>query len=202
MDDVVRYMERAYALAIDAGRKDLQTIAAQVLAQTHIVRLELDEAELLLTRALELAGESGSVRARAARRSRTAGSSRSRASSMPPRRCYEEVRADGGRARRRAAVAVALCAGSVGRRRRGDYKRAEKLLSRGASHHRRPGATAACCPTSRPSLADDARRRSGKVDEAERLALEVQASAAARRSAPRRSPSTACTGGRACCPGS
>ena len=64
MEEVVLYMERAYALAMDAGRKDLQTIAAQVLAQTHIVRLELDEAELLLTRALELAGESGSVRAR------------------------------------------------------------------------------------------------------------------------------------------
>ena len=63
-EEVVRYMERAYALAMDAGRKDLQTIAAQVLAQTHIVSLELDEAELLLTRALELAGESGSVRAR------------------------------------------------------------------------------------------------------------------------------------------
>src|SRR6185503_13506339 len=48
MNEVVLFMERAYALAMDAGRKDLQTIAA----------------ELLLMRALELAGESGSVRAR------------------------------------------------------------------------------------------------------------------------------------------
>ena len=62
--DAVRFMERAYVIALDAGRKDLQTIAAQSLAQAHIIRLELDEAELLLTRALELAGESGSVRAR------------------------------------------------------------------------------------------------------------------------------------------
>ena len=62
--DYVRFMERAYVIALDAGRKDLQTIAAQSLALAHIVRLELDEAELLLTRALELAGESGSVRAR------------------------------------------------------------------------------------------------------------------------------------------
>ena len=38
MQDGRRYMERAYALALDAGRKDLQTIAAQALAQTHIVR--------------------------------------------------------------------------------------------------------------------------------------------------------------------
>ncbi len=63
-EDYVRYMERAYVKALDAGRKDLQTIAAQALASMHIIRLELDEAELLLTRALELAGESGSVRAR------------------------------------------------------------------------------------------------------------------------------------------
>src|SRR5207302_1091027 len=51
-------------IAVDADRKDLQTIAAQALAQSHIIRLELDEAERLLTRALELSGESGSVRAR------------------------------------------------------------------------------------------------------------------------------------------
>ena len=60
-DDYVRYMERAYAVALDARRKDLQTIAAQALAQARMVGLELDEAELLITRALELAGESGSV---------------------------------------------------------------------------------------------------------------------------------------------
>ena len=61
----MRYIERAYVIALDAARKDLQTIAAQALAQrASSSRLELDEAELLLTRALELAGESGSVRAR------------------------------------------------------------------------------------------------------------------------------------------
>src|SRR3970282_2045140 len=64
MTDAVRYMEKAYTIALDAGRKDLQTIAAQALDQTHIVRIELDGVAVLLTRALELAGESGSVRAR------------------------------------------------------------------------------------------------------------------------------------------
>ena len=53
-----------FALLSTPDRKDLQTIAAQALRATHMVALELDEAELLLTRALELAGESGSVRAR------------------------------------------------------------------------------------------------------------------------------------------
>jgi hypothetical protein len=75
VDEMIRYMEKAYAIAVDADRKDLQTLAAQALAQTHIVRFELDDAERLLTRALELSGESGSMRARQAPRSRTRGSS-------------------------------------------------------------------------------------------------------------------------------
>jgi class 3 adenylate cyclase/tetratricopeptide (TPR) repeat protein len=62
--EYVRFTEQAYVVALDAGRKDLQTIAAQSLGGARIVGLELDEAELLVTRALELAGESGSVRAR------------------------------------------------------------------------------------------------------------------------------------------
>ena len=74
MEDTVRYMERAYVIALDAGRKDLQTIAAQALAQTHIIRLELDEAELLLTRALELAGRVEACMRASARPSRSAGS--------------------------------------------------------------------------------------------------------------------------------
>ena len=40
------------------------SVMEEKLAQAHMVALELDEAELLITRALELAGESGSVRAR------------------------------------------------------------------------------------------------------------------------------------------
>ena len=74
LDDFVRYMEQAYAIALDAKRKDLQTIAAQSLAQTHIVRLELDEAELLLTRALELAGRAAACARASVPPSRTAGS--------------------------------------------------------------------------------------------------------------------------------
>ena len=71
--DTVRYMERAYGIALDAGRKTA-TVAAQALAQIHIIGLELDEAELLLTRALELAGQSGKCPCAWARRSRTGGS--------------------------------------------------------------------------------------------------------------------------------
>jgi class 3 adenylate cyclase/tetratricopeptide (TPR) repeat protein len=59
---VIRHLEQAFTVALAAGRKDLQTIAAQGLAQTHILRLELDQAEPLLVKALALAEESGSVR--------------------------------------------------------------------------------------------------------------------------------------------
>ena len=64
MSEAVPYMEQAFAVALAAGRKDLQTIASQALAQAHIVRLEFDKAERLIHKAVELADESGSPRAR------------------------------------------------------------------------------------------------------------------------------------------
>ena len=64
LPEVVRYYEEAFSVGLAAGRKDMQTIAAQALAQAHIARLELDRAEPLLTKAHALAEESGSVRAK------------------------------------------------------------------------------------------------------------------------------------------
>ena len=170
-----RYMERAYVIAIDAGRKDLQTIAAQVLAQTHIVRLELDEAELLLTRALELAGESGSVRARVecdARR--TAGSSTVKGELDAARDDVRGGAADGGRARHRARRSRPRSL-KLGWRRACEAATTSAPRSssarRCASRRRRGDRGLAARP---PGVArDDARRRSGKIDEAERLALEA-----------------------------
>ena len=173
MDEVVRYMERAYALAMDAGRKDLQTIAAQVLAQTHIVRLELDEAELLLTRALELAGESGSVRARVGATLSYGWFLAVKGELDAAETVFEEVRADGDRARRRARRSRRRSCGSV--RSRGDRRRlptSREALPRGAPHHVDPRRPWLCCRTCRRR----SRRCSpllGKVDEAERLALEA-----------------------------
>jgi tetratricopeptide (TPR) repeat protein len=66
VDGMLRYLEQALTVATVAGRKDLETLAAQALAGTYITDLELDRAEPLIERALELAAESGSVRARAA----------------------------------------------------------------------------------------------------------------------------------------
>jgi predicted ATPase len=64
MAEAVPYIEQAFAVALGAGRKDLQTIASQALAQAHIVRLEFDKAERLIHKALELSEDSGSQRAR------------------------------------------------------------------------------------------------------------------------------------------
>jgi tetratricopeptide (TPR) repeat protein len=64
MSEAVPYIEQQFAVALAAGRKDLQTIASQALAQAHIVRLELGKAERLIHKAVELAEESGSPRAR------------------------------------------------------------------------------------------------------------------------------------------
>ena len=64
MTDAVPYFEQAFAVALAGGRRDLQTIASQALAQAHIYRLEFDKAERLIHKSLELADGSGSPRAR------------------------------------------------------------------------------------------------------------------------------------------
>lgn len=173
MDDVVLYMERAYALAIDAGRKDLQTIAAQVLAQTHIVRLELDEAELLLTRALELAGESGSVRARVGATLSYGWFLAVKGELDAAETVYEEVRQTATELGVEPSVAAALSRlGDIAWRRR-DFKRAETLYREALRITSNRG-DRGILPDLQASLAETLAAL-GKIDEAERLALEVQA---------------------------
>ena len=173
MDDVVLYMERAYALAIDADRKDLQTIVAQVLAQTHIVRLELDEAELLLTRALELAGESGSVRARVGATLSYGWFLAVKGELDAAETVYQEVRQTATELGVEPFVAAALSRlGEIAFRRR-DFKRAEKLY-REAVRITSTRGDRGILPDQQASLAETLAAL-GKIDEAERLALEVQA---------------------------
>jgi class 3 adenylate cyclase len=173
MDDFVRYMERAYAIGIDAQRKDLQTIAAQALAQTHIVRLELDEAELLLMRALELAGESGSVRARIGATVAYAWFLGIKGELDAAETLLEEVRTTSGELGVEPAVVSALMKLGWIAARRGDDKRAEKLL-REALRMTVARGDRGLLPDIQAPLAEilaDA----GKVDEAERLAIESEA---------------------------
>ena len=173
MDEVVLYMEKAYALAMDAGRKDLQTIAAQVLAQTHIVRLELEEAELLLTRALELAGESGSVRARVGATLSYGWFLAVKGELDAAETVYEEVRQTATELGVEPFIAVALSRLGGIAWRRGDYKRAEKMY-REALQITATRGDRGILPDLKASLAE-ALAAQGKVDEAERLALEAEA---------------------------
>ncbi|HUH17478.1 MAG TPA: AAA family ATPase [Methylomirabilota bacterium] len=174
MDEVVLYMERAYALAMDAGRKDLQTIAAQVLAQTHLVSLELDEAELLLTRALELAGESGSVRARAGASLSYGWFLALKGELDAAETVYEDVRQAVTELGVEPFIAVALMRLGGVAVRRGEHKRAEKLYREALQITSRRG-DRGVLPDLKASLAEVLAAQ-GKIDEAERLALEVQAS--------------------------
>jgi tetratricopeptide (TPR) repeat protein len=173
MDEVVLYMERAYALAMDAGRKDLQTTAAQVLAQTHIVRLELDEAELLLLRALELAGESGSVRARAGATLSYGWFLDVKGELDAAETLYEEVRQTATELGVEPTIAAALARLGGVAWRRGDYKRAEKLY-REAVRITATRGDRGFLPDLQSSLAETLAAL-GKIDEAERLALEAKA---------------------------
>jgi ATP/maltotriose-dependent transcriptional regulator MalT len=174
-DDYVRYMERAYVKALDVGRKDLQTIAAQALASAHMMRLELDEAEILLARALELAGESGSVRARVSATLSYAGFLKVKGELGAAQTMMEEVRATAEELGMEPMLAHALMKLGWLARAKDDLKGSEKLFREAlriiATRGDRglvPDFQAALATT----LAD-----LGKIDEGERLALEARAGA-------------------------
>ncbi len=169
-DEFLRFMERAYVIALDAKRKDLQTLAAQSLAQLHIIRLELDEADLLLTRALELAGESGSVRARVHTTLSYGWFLTMKGELDAAETVLEEVRTTAAELGIEPSVAAALMKLGCIARLRGDHKLAEKrlreamrMISARGDRGMLPDYQAVLAAT----LAD-----LGKIEEAERLALE------------------------------
>jgi tetratricopeptide (TPR) repeat protein len=176
MAEAVRHMERAYAIALDAERKDLQTIAAQALAQSHIVQLELDEAELLLTRALELAGESGSVRARLGATLAYSWFLIVKGELDAAETMLDEVRATAAEFGAETTTAAAI--GKLGwiARLRGDDKRSEKLF-REALRMTEARGDRGVLPDMKADLATSLADL-GRVEEAERLALEARATAA------------------------
>jgi len=65
-DEMERIAREALEYTREAGRKDLEAMVIQSLAQYAIMRLDVPEAESLGRQASELAAASGSVRARAA----------------------------------------------------------------------------------------------------------------------------------------
>jgi class 3 adenylate cyclase len=172
MDGYIRHMEKAFEIAVDAERKDLQTIAAQSLAHSHVIRLELDDAERLLTRALELAGESGSMRARIGTSGTYGYFLMVKGELDAADTVYEEVRTTASELGLGSSEAHALSKLAKLARVRGDHKRAEKLL-REAVRITVARGDRAILPEYQAALAKTL-VDVGKVEEAERLALEAR----------------------------
>jgi len=128
MAEGLPYIEQAFSIALAAGRKDLQTIAAQALAQAHIVRLELDSAERLIGKALELAEKSGSPRARGSAQLARGWFHRMRDELDAAEAAYEQARelfAEIGHATLLAATLSRMAEVAI---QKGDPQRAEKLM--------------------------------------------------------------------------
>ncbi len=167
-----RFLMDARDVAQAADRKDLETAATHVLASTAVLRLELERAEPLVARGLELADESGSILARAAALQTRAQLDRVGGRDDDAAAGFEEAHAlfvEVGYASGTANTLIQL--GRVARR-RGDVARAEASF-RDAIRILKPlGERGFLCEAQR-SLAEVLAVQ-GKLEEAERYALEAR----------------------------
>jgi class 3 adenylate cyclase/tetratricopeptide (TPR) repeat protein len=171
-DEELQFTEQALIVATAAGRKDLETLAAQDLATCYLISLEVDRAALLLERAWGLAEESGSARARANVLGALAWLHWLRGDLEESERALELARDLSDEIGSTQGVAHALK--SLGRRAedRGDLARAEKLLRESIRLLSSVGDRGFLCESQR-CLAQVLVAQ-GRVDEAERLALEAR----------------------------
>jgi class 3 adenylate cyclase/tetratricopeptide (TPR) repeat protein len=169
-----RYAHMALEAAREADRKDQEAAITHSLAQAYILRLELDEAEPLVERVAELAEESGSIVGRAQAlevrgwlENWREDVEAAEAAWTAARDIYREI----GNTATEAALnmQVGRCAAV-----RGDYARAEKLLGDAMRTMKGLNDRARLCEAQR-SLAD-LYVRTGRLEEAERLALEARMS--------------------------
>jgi class 3 adenylate cyclase/tetratricopeptide (TPR) repeat protein len=167
--EVERIGREALEFARAAGRKDLEAITIQAVAQSAIVRLDVAEAESLVRHAGELAAASGSVRARAAALGTQAWLDEIQGRYESAERCYNELLqlyTDIGNVAGTGATQIYL-----GRllQASGREEKAETLLREAVRTLRRVGDRGHLCEAQR-FLAQTLVAR-GKVDEAERVAL-------------------------------
>jgi class 3 adenylate cyclase/tetratricopeptide (TPR) repeat protein len=168
------YAHKALEAARAAGRKDQESAITHSLAQAYILRLELDEAEPLVERASELAEESGSVVGRAQAlqvrgflENWRENSRAAEAAWTAARDIYREIGNTGAEAGTTMWIGRAAYA-------QGDSARAEKLLTHAIQTMKGMNDRAQLCEAQR-SLAD-LYVSLGRLEEAERLALEARAS--------------------------
>jgi class 3 adenylate cyclase/tetratricopeptide (TPR) repeat protein len=172
LSDIIRHLEQAFAVGVAAGRKDLQTTAAQGLAQSHIVRLDLDEAEPLVLRALALAEEGGSVRALSSARSALGLLHTVRGELDEAEVIFEDVRVALAEIGYQPGLAYVYDRLGDVRFYKGDLKGAEKAFRESIRLLSAIGDHGHLCE-SKAQLAVVLALQ-GKVDEAERFALEAQ----------------------------
>ena len=172
LEDSERLSREALAVAQEAGRKDLEALALEQLANVHRAQLELDETEELLTQALALAEESGAIVSRAwvfhtwsSVYELRGHLEQAETASAEATRLFSEAGAAWGTAR-------SLTNSGWISRRTGNVERAEKQFREAIRLLKPLGDRAALCESQR-GLAELLLER-GRVDEAERFALEAR----------------------------
>ncbi len=170
-DEVERVGREALEFVRAAGRKDLEAIMIQQVAQNAIVRLDVVEAETLVRQAGELAAASGSVRARAAALGTQAWLDEIQGRSESAERCYNELLqlyTDIGNVAGTGSTRMYLGRLLQGS---GRAESAEAMLREAVRTLRRVGDRGHLCEAQR-FLAQTLVAR-GKNDEAERVALQA-----------------------------
>lgn len=172
LGDGKRFVKEALELAREAGRKDLESQAAQQAALIYVARMETDQAAQMVDRACELAEESGSIEARA-----YAVSSRGRLLSMTgefdeAEEALEQARALFEEAGNALGTGKALLALAWLVWRKGDTERAERTF-RDSIRVLKPLEERGTLCESQRSLAQLLVAQ-GRLEEGERLALEAR----------------------------
>ena len=173
-DSFERWARLALGAARSADRKDQEAAIILALAQAYVLRLELEEAEPLVERVAELAEGSGSVVGRAealvargALENWRDNEPEAEVAYAAARDIYREIGNTAAEAN--MTMLIGRCASA-----RGDFTRSEKLLSDAVRTFKGLNDRARLCEAQR-SLAETYVRL-GRLEEAERLALEARAS--------------------------
>jgi tetratricopeptide (TPR) repeat protein len=167
-----RYARQVLDVALESGRKDLQSIAAHNLAGVYMARLELDRAEELVSEAIALADASSSIAARGEALHLQASIHDLRGEHDEAVDLYEQaiaLLAEAGAARNQARTFNHLAELLL---RRGEVGRAEKLAREAIRILKPLGDRSYLCESQR--ILAEVLVEQGRLEEAERIALEAR----------------------------
>ena len=168
-----RWAKAALKAARESERKDLEVLVVHSLASAYVLRLELDEATTLIERAFELADASGSLFGRAsalAVRGWLELVSERPAEAEADYNAARELYAEVGNTTKEAVMTMMVGRAAYAQ---GEVERAEKRLNEAVRILRGLGDRGSLCEAQR-ALAMVLVARGGRLEEAERLALEAR----------------------------